>query len=94
MEKQVRQVLRVNPATELGQRQPLLELGLDSLMSTELNNRFVSELGIDVPMQILIGNATICDLAQHLEDRLMLAKASAEGPAIDTKPEEMEVITL
>ena len=90
----MRQILRADTATELGWHRPLLELGLDSLMSTELNNRFVSELGVDVPMQIMIGSATISDLAKHLEDRLMLARAAAEASAVDMEAAEMEDITL
>jgi acyl transferase domain-containing protein/phospholipid N-methyltransferase len=94
VETRVRQVLRAGTATELGRHRPLLELGLDSLMSTELNNRFVSELGVDVPMQIMIGSATISDLAQHLEDRLTLARAATEASAVDMETAEMEDITL
>ncbi|MBV8414100.1 MAG: SDR family NAD(P)-dependent oxidoreductase [Verrucomicrobia bacterium] len=94
VETRVRQVLRADTTTELGLHRPLLELGLDSLMSTELNNRFVSDLGVEVPIQILIGSATISDLATHLEDRLMLYKAAAGELTNDVAAPEMEDITI
>jgi acyl carrier protein len=94
VETRVRQVLRADTTTELGLHRPLLELGLDSLMSTELNNRFVSDLGVEVPIQILIGSATISDLATHLEDRLMLYKAAAGELTNDVASAEMEDITI
>jgi hypothetical protein len=94
VETRMRQVLRANTTTNLGRHRPLLELGLDYLMSTELNNRFVSELGVEVPIQLMIGNATVSDLATHLEDRLMLTKAAAEGLTNDVPSAEMEDIII
>lgn len=94
VETQVREVLRADTQTDLSLRQPLLELGLDSLMGTELNNRFISELGVAVPMQIMIGSGTISDLALHLADRLAVSKTMSAESLDTVAPAEMEDITI
>jgi acyl carrier protein len=50
--------------------QPLLSVGLDSLMGMELRNRITADFGVVVPLAQFTQNATIGTLAAHVAERL------------------------
>jgi acyl transferase domain-containing protein/phospholipid N-methyltransferase/acyl carrier protein len=94
VEERIREILRIDRTKAVANHRPLAEMGWDSLMSTELKNRIVSELGVDVPMQTLIAGATIADMVREIEQRLILAEASADYHGFQQTGAEMEEITL
>ncbi|NCG18265.1 MAG: SDR family NAD(P)-dependent oxidoreductase, partial [Rhodobacterales bacterium] len=58
---QARAVLRLDGDTPLDPMQPLLDLGFDSLMATELNQALLKE-GIELPVGRLLGGPSIDEL--------------------------------
>jgi acyl carrier protein len=66
----IRQILGLNrnPETE----KPLTEMGLDSLVSTELRNRLQYELKVDLPLKTLLSGVSIAGLANAVLERLLL----------------------
>jgi surfactin synthase thioesterase subunit/short-subunit dehydrogenase len=63
-------------------RQPLIELGMDSLLSVNLLNRLESALSRPVPVGLLLKGSSILSLAQGLFPELAIAgseKAAGEG---------------
>lgn len=63
-------------------RQPLNELGLDSLMSVNVANRLEAALGVPVPVVKLIRGPTVEQLADNLIAELAHAMPSAAGAAV------------
>ncbi|GLY91997.1 type I polyketide synthase [Actinoallomurus iriomotensis] len=61
---------------------PLLELGLDSLMTIEVRNRIADATGVRLPATALFDAATAADVARRLTDR------SDTEPSDDTELEE------
>lgn len=92
----IESALRVDLARLLGVResqieadQPLAELGIDSLMSVELETAVRAGLGIDLPLGFLVSdNVTLKHLSQRLTtqsqaaiDLIQASKGSGSGPA-------------
>jgi NADPH:quinone reductase-like Zn-dependent oxidoreductase len=50
--------------------QPLLGLGLDSLIAVDVRNRVSGDLGINVPLTIFMQGATIQSVAEYMAQRL------------------------
>lgn len=69
-------ILRL-PAEEIDPRQPLTELGFDSLMAVDLRMAAEEKLGIDIPLMSLAGGATLMDIAARVLKRLDPAEAAA-----------------
>ena len=92
VESRVREVLGVPATHALLLQRPLLELGLDSLMSTELKNRFVSELGIDLPIQTLLVGGSISEVARQIGERFAVVQSA--GDCFDGSKLELEEINL
>jgi myxalamid-type polyketide synthase MxaE and MxaD len=65
-------VLGLAPA-RIGVREPLGNLGFDSLMTLELRNRIESSLGLKLSATIIWNYPTIAALAEHLARKLDLA---------------------
>ena len=92
-------------AARLETQQPLVNLGLDSLMAIELKNRIEVDLGVRVSMVELLRGPSVDQLIQHLLGQVADAQDSTlrravlatpapvplNGPAADT---EWEVLTM
>ena len=87
-------ILGLDSSIQPAREQSLGELGFDSLMGTQLKNRFMSELGVDVPIKEFIGRVSIAQLIGLLLDHLTLSSlALSELPSSDIS-EDMEEIVL
>ena len=72
---------------------PFSELGIDSITATELQNRLLRQLKVDVPIRMLLAGATVLELTGWLLDRIVAAglQASELDPADDRALEEFSV---
>ncbi|UFP94731.1 type I polyketide synthase [Gloeobacter morelensis] len=76
---QLAQVLGLAPSHSFDLEQPVNELGLDSLMTTELKRRIEGELGVSVPVVLLLQNPSLSQLAWKLAQQV-----AADAPAGST----------
>ena len=67
--EQVAKVLRTS-LSKLDLKQPLISMGLDSLMAVELSHSFQKELGVEVPTMKLFGGMSIAKLATLINEQL------------------------
>jgi amino acid adenylation domain-containing protein/non-ribosomal peptide synthase protein (TIGR01720 family) len=82
VEHHVRDVLGVPAAKPLAGQVSLLDLGLDSLMSTELRNRFASQIAVDLPLQTFISGTSIVALVKHVEKRIVSVETLGQSATI------------
>jgi acyl carrier protein len=75
--EQVIRVMGLARDSEIDPRQPLNELGLDSLMAVELGNALSSSLARSLPPSLLFDYPTVNDLARFLLEE---AGVGAEEP--------------
>jgi acyl carrier protein/short-subunit dehydrogenase len=80
------ELLGLDPMTPIPDNQPLLDLGLDSLVGLELRNDLQTLAGITLPSTLFFDCPTISDLAEYF--RLVLpaeepARISASEPAYE-----------
>jgi len=74
-------ILRL-PVEEIDPRQPLTDMGFDSLMAVDLRMAAEEKLGLDIPLMSLAGGATLMDIAARVLKRLGTADAAeTEGDA-------------
>jgi myxalamid-type polyketide synthase MxaB len=92
LSEQAVKILGLDPSCPPDARQPLQELGLDSLMAVELRNRLTMTLGRALPATLLFDRPTLEDLAKYLaREVLALAPpASAEPQPQDQGRERRE----
>jgi len=86
LQRQVRTALAIDAAADLDERQPLKELGLDSLMAVELRNALAAALGLPLPVTLLFDFPTLERLCRHLADQVPGPdEPAADGgmPAVD-----------
>ncbi len=88
--EQIVQVLRLDPSRRLDPRQPLNEIGLDSLMAVELRNRLSVALGKPLPATLLFDYPTIEALTTHLSGEMALH----EAPAVHAVAEPIAIIGM
>ena len=63
-------VLRL-PLEKFTLDQPLLTLGMDSLVAVELRSRLEADLGLAVPMALFLQDPTVRELTQKLLPQLL-----------------------
>lgn len=84
-------------ASQIDVEQPIIEMGLDSLMAGELRNLLKRQLGGDIPFQEIFGGATTAQIANWVNEEItqqLLLEQIADSGNSDTQDEEMEEIIL
>jgi hypothetical protein len=95
VQERVTEILGLDPSFQPpAPQQSLDELGFDSLMGTQLKNRFMSELSVDVSIKDLIGGVSIMQLVGLLLDHLILSNLSLSEPSSSDISEDIEEIAL
>jgi NAD(P)-dependent dehydrogenase (short-subunit alcohol dehydrogenase family)/acyl carrier protein len=84
---QLARVLGMSPA-KLDVEQPLLNLGLDSLMAVEIGNQVQAMVGVDVPTMKLMEGLSIAGLAEFVLEHLSGEPAPAAAEATTAKTAE------
>jgi FkbH-like protein len=85
LQGQIARILRVAPA-QLGVQQPLVTLGLDSLMAVELQHAIETNLNVGIPAVDLLEELCITRLAVHILDQLAVAHDGGLPAAIQQVP--------
>jgi acyl transferase domain-containing protein/NADPH:quinone reductase-like Zn-dependent oxidoreductase/acyl carrier protein len=81
LREQTAKVLSLDPSQPIDVREPLSELGLDSLMAVELRNAIGDLVGRSLPATLLFKYPTLTALTDHLlNDILGLAERTSEEP--------------
>ncbi|NES81718.1 MAG: SDR family NAD(P)-dependent oxidoreductase, partial [Moorea sp. SIO2B7] len=86
-------------ASQIDVAQPLIDMGLDSLMAGELRNLLKRQLGWDIPFQKIFGGASTAQIADLVNDQItqqLLLEEITDSDNSDTEDicEDMEEITL
>jgi acyl carrier protein len=76
---QLARVLGMSPA-KVDIEQPLLNLGLDSLMAVEIGNQIQAMVGVDVPTMKFMEGLSIAGLSAYVIQQLSGEEASAAAP--------------
>ena len=79
--EQAARVLGLKASSRLPPDQPLIELGLDSLMGIELRNALGAGAGVHLPATLIFDHPSLRALADHLLDVLGLAWRSPRPEA-------------
>ena len=82
-------VLGLGKSHFIDERQPLIRMGLDSLMAVEFRNRLVASFSRPLIATLLFDYPTLGRLADHLEDR----GASPQSIADDLFAEALDSLT-
>ncbi len=91
VQKQVRQVLGLRSGQSLSVDRPLRELGLDSLMTSDLKNRLEREFKLIIPAeQIMRSGVSAQSLSEQLLGRLQEKIGASSAPSVPVviEPEE------
>jgi phthiocerol/phenolphthiocerol synthesis type-I polyketide synthase B len=69
----------------LGQDQPLIELGMDSLMAVRIRNATQHDFGVEPPVALLLDGASLNDIAANVMSQLGLARQDITVDAVRNK---------
>jgi acyl carrier protein len=93
VQERVTEILGLDPSFRPAPQQSLNELGVDSLMGTQLKNRFLSELGVDISIKEFIGMSSVTRLVGLLLDHLALSSlVLPESPSFDINEDTEEIV--
>ncbi|QLE44510.1 NAD-dependent epimerase/dehydratase family protein [Nostoc sp. C052] len=87
VKKQFLKVLEIDSSQYLDTEKPLSGLRLDSLTNIDLKNRIDTELGVNIPIEILLGDSNINQIVNLLIQQL------AAKNTIPSKPDSTELAT-
>jgi acyl carrier protein len=76
-------VLRLAPS-KIDVEQPLITMGIDSLMAVELRNRVEKDLGVSIPLLQLVKGPSLSELARTLIGAM--TGTSAADRAVESAP--------
>lgn len=82
VEKTVRQVLAIDGADTLDPNRSLLEMGMDSLLSVELRNRFATQLQLKLPVSLMFDVPTINAVSRLLLTELRKHHGTPDPAAV------------
>lgn len=86
-------VLGLEPTQPLDLKQPLSDLGLDSLMAVELRSLFGTELGHSLPSTLVFDYPTVAAIADYLAEKVFAwDEPQAARPEADHKQEDLHDI--
>jgi len=86
--EQAQRVLRLD-SRAFDAEQPLIELGLDSLMAIELKNHIESQLGVRLPVVKILEGASARQLAERLMEQMEM-ESLIESVQAETKTEQTD----
>ncbi|KAI4721978.1 hypothetical protein E4T48_01732 [Aureobasidium sp. EXF-10727] len=69
--------------------QPLMDVGIDSLVAVEIRNWFMKELGVPVPVVKILGGDTIGELCTAATNKFLAANLKTEQAAEVTQSQEV-----
>ncbi len=75
--QQIARTLGCSPE-QIGPRQGLFDVGMDSLTAVELRNRFTTDLGLGLPSTLLFDHPTVESLVGYLSEALLPAESAAD----------------
>jgi len=88
----VAHVVHLAPSS-LNPEQPLIALGLDSLMSVELKSSLENDFGVSVPLESFLNGMSLAQLVTHLLDQIPMVVVSESAQAIQPVS-RMEALSL
>jgi acyl transferase domain-containing protein/acyl carrier protein len=87
MQENVAHVLRL-PVEQVDSRQPLTDMGIDSLMALELRNRIKNQLNVAVPVVRFLEDVTLLDLVEHVTEKMQSVEASEKSTSDEVRRHE------
>jgi myxalamid-type polyketide synthase MxaB len=88
--EQVARVLGLAAPTQIGLRQSLFDLGIDSLMAVELRNRLQSSLGHSIDSTVLFDYPTLAELIDYLIQEVLQIEFAGTSAINSNKNEQDE----
>jgi acyl carrier protein len=73
--------------------QPLLNLGLDSLMAVEIGNQIQAMVGVEVPTMKFMEGLSIAGLSAYVIQQLSGEETSAAPPSAEQTAEQVEQLS-